>query len=508
MKKDGHFVLTVISCLKMLIKFKGDFCKMLEKGFFKDLLARFAAAEDAVAFSTYDGKVITDVAYPQFHKDILLRAGYFRHNHIEGQNIALMCPGDYDFFVAFFAIVISGNAAVILNPDLPDDILKWQCEKADVTSVFTSQAKIRSLRDTFGEMTWVDYRNVPVSDPMPWEDVEEEDPDRTVLMMFTSGTTGKSKVVEMSSGNLNATADSAACMYDVPGLDVALHAIPRYHIGAFRSAIVCFDHLETIFVGRGIRYLFMDIPAFNPKCVIVVPAMLEALMKLLKSAGSPEEYKKYLGTRLERFCVGGAALRPNTAKFFMDLGISIGVTYGMTETTCIATWCILDEKHIKTIGKPFGGMDCRIEDGEILIKGPAVMKGYYKDPEETAKIMDGQWIHSGDMGYVDEDGYFYLMGRKKNVIILANGENVNPEEVEDAVGNSEAILECLVYGDGKGICADVYTLDPETAARDIKAYNRSTPTYRQIYKVNYSDTPLEKTGSGKLKRKENVYEQK
>ena len=133
-----------------------------------------------------------------------------------------------------------------------------------------------------------------------------------------------------------------------------------------------------------------------------------------------------------------------------------------------------------------------------------MMKGYYKDPEETAKLFEDGWLHTGDMGYCDKDGYYYITGRKKNVIILSNGENVNPEEIEAQWGACEAIEECMVYSDGKGICADVYTTEPEIADRFIKAYNENMPLYRQVYKINYTTTPLEKTGSGKIKRKANV----
>ena len=181
------------------------------------------------------------------------------------------------------------------------------------------------------------------------------------------------------------------------------------------------------------------------------------------------------------------------------------VGYGMTETTGVGTWGRWDEAHATSVGKAYGNFQCRIHEGEILIKGPFVIKGYYKDPEETEKITDNGWIHTGDMGRCDEDGHFYITGRKKNVIILSNGENVNPEELEEILYRCPAVQECMVYGIPKGICADICTKDPETVSAYVKQYNLQVPLYRQIFKLNCTAEPLEKTGSGKIKRKENIY---
>lgn len=251
------------------------------------------------------------------------------------------------------------------------------------------------------------------------------------------------------------------------------------------------------------RYFLFDLPILNPRVISLVPVALDSLAKIIKKTHTSEIQKKVIGFALTHISVGGAQSNNKTCEFMMEQGFSIQMGYGMTETNGAGTFCILKPSKVNSIGKPYGHTQMRIKNGELQIKSPAIMKGYYKDPEETAKVIVDGWLHTGDMGYCDEDGYYYITGRKKNVIILSNGENVNPEEIEATFGICDAIEESLVYSDGKGICADVFTKDRDVAAAYIKQYNGNMPLYRQVYKVNYTEEPLPKTGSGKIKRKEN-----
>ena len=260
---------------------------------------------------------------------------------------------------------------------------------------------------------------------------------------------------------------------------------------------------KTVCIGRGMKYIFMDLKTLHPTYTTLVPVMMESLEKIYKNT-TTEERMKRLGGSLKRINVAGAASKPATCQYLMDQGLILETAYGMTETAGVGTWGEWTKEAIGSIGKVGNNVQCRIKDGEILLKSDAIMKGYYKDPEETAKVIVDGWLHTGDMGYCDANGHYYITGRKKNVIILSNGENVNPEEIEAAFGACTYIEECLVYSDGKGICADVFANDPDSAAVYIKNYNESMPLYRQVYKINYSSEPLPKTSSGKIKRKENL----
>lgn len=473
--------------------------------YIKELILRFLAAdENAIAYSLYDGVQIRNISYPQFAKDILRASGYFLENNIHGKHIALLAPNSYHWIVVFFGILCSGNVAVPLNPELPREAIRQQCDLADVSILCGDTNSLADLGAILQNWDFLDFNTILAGtevspDTLPWAA-----PDDTAVMIFTSGTTGESKIVTFTMRNLQTFSEDTRQIF-APYMTSILLCLPLYHIYGIANVLVWLENRRRILVGRGMRYILSDMPLLNPSFVSMVPSVLESIVKILKRTKTEEERQKYIGTGLTGVSIGGAGIRLDDCRYIMDLGIHVQSAYGMTESAGAGTWCEWDQNNIGSIGRCFGRTICRIENGEILIKGPAVMKGYYKDPDETAKIIVDGWLHTGDLGYCDENGYFYITGRKKNVMILSNGENVNPEEIEGILGKCSAIPESLVYNDARGICADIYTQDRETAEAFIKAYNESVPKSRQLYKVSYSSGPLPKTGSGKIKRKENTY---
>lgn len=478
---------------------------MKSRGYLRDLLESFAVTStETVAFSNYDGREIIDITYRQFYEDILHATGYFLERQIKDQYIAIAAPNSYDWILVFFGILCSGNVAVPLNQDLPQDTIKQQCNQADVSILCGDTNSLADLGAILQNWDFLDFNTILAGtevspDTLPWAA-----PDDTAVMIFTSGTTGESKIVTFTMRNLQTFSEDTRQIF-APYMTSILLCLPLYHIYGIANVLVWLENRRRILVGRGMRYILSDMPLLNPSFVSMVPSVLESIVKILKRTKTEEERQKYIGTGLTGVSIGGAGIRLDDCRYIMDLGIHVQSAYGMTESAGAGTWCEWDQNNIGSIGRCFGRTICRIENGEILIKGPAVMKGYYKDPDETAKIIVDGWLHTGDLGYCDENGYFYITGRKKNVMILSNGENVNPEEIEGILGKCSAIPESLVYNDARGICADIYTQDRETAEAFIKAYNESVPKSRQLYKVSYSSGPLPKTGSGKIKRKENTY---
>jgi len=477
---------------------------MKDKGLILNLLNRFSDADNkAIACSIYDGNLLTDITYHQFLQDILKAAGFFAENQIYNQHIALVAPNSYYWIVAFYAILASGNVAVLINPALPADMITEQCRQADVTVFCCESAASEGRKAASAGRKLLCLECIRAASEISLEDVHNADADETIVLLGTSGTTGKSKIVEITSKNMQSSLDNTNHASNAKGLERSLLIMPLFHIGGVISTSVVFHRLRTLCIGRGPINMLADMQTLNPTFVPFVPAMMESVEKILKRFTDAEDRAKYIGNNLQRIHVAGAAPKRSTCLYMISQGITIETGYGMTESSGSGTWGELEEGNIGTIGKMYGDLQVRFQDGELLIKGDAIMKGYYKDPEETAKVIENGWLHTGDMGYCDGNGYYYITGRKKNVIILANGENVNPEEIEARWGSYPHVLECMVYSDGKGICADVYTDDHEAAASYIKEYNIEMPMYRQVYKVNYSDRPLEKTSTGKIKRKEN-----
>lgn len=480
---------------------------MKNGGYFKELLVGYTTSnENITAFSLYDGQKVTDISYRQFANDILHTAGYFAENNIRSKHIAIAAPNSYKWQVTFFAICASGNVPVPLNSALPNDMLQSHCQQADVTFVVTENDTLCNLRSAFThEITLLSFEELTGTKPIQIADVYSESSDETVLLLFTSGTTGTSKAVEITSSNLRYSMDNLEGMFAIPGMDRLYPGFPPYHMAGIKSILAILQRYKTICIGRGIKYMLSDLPKLNPTSIVLVPLMGESLIKCLKNTNTPEEIHQYVGTNLQRINLSGAAIKAGLVERINSYGFTVEVMYAMTETTSDGTWGVLADDHIKSVGKPEGQTQLRIQDGEILVKGPSVMKGYYKEPGATSQVIKDGWIHTGDLGRIDENGYLYITGRKKDVMVLHNGENVNPEEIEAAFSQCDDILESMVYNDTKGICAEVYTANQETAKEFIKKYNDSVPMYRQVYKVFYSSAPLEKTGSGKIKRKENAY---
>ena len=339
---------------------------------------------------------------------------------------------------------------------------------------------------------------------MDLDEIYAADGDITVMLLFTSGTTGESKAVEISCANMESSIKSDEGVFDEPGINRIMMVLPMFHIAGIRSVLTMLYRYKTLCIGRGVKYLFRDMPVLLPDHIALVPLILESLIKIIKRTPREELRKNYIGSRLKRICVGGATIDPDECRYLQREGFTVDNAYALSETTGVGTWCQWDERQPDTSGKLSEELQCRIVDGELQFKGSPVMKGYYKDPEATKSALEDGWLHTGDLGFCDENGYLYITGRKKNLIVMPNGEKLNPEEIERHFAGYRAIAECLVrFGDHeKALCLEVYAKDQDAVRKYVDQYNENTPLAYNIRKIVYHDKPLKRTANGKLIRKD------
>ncbi|MBQ3463839.1 MAG: AMP-binding protein, partial [Clostridia bacterium] len=448
----------------------------------------------------------------------------------------------YEYIATMFG-VLGGNGLVIpLDIQLSNENMVKNLAKADTDVLFydwefRSQVtyimehcktikKFICLQEVKGSDTVAAILSEPEKDtPLP-----EINPGECALIIFTSGTTGNAKGVMLSHANEIDNAFSADEAGDVipPYEEVLLNVLPIHHIFCINNDIfMSVRYGMTVCLCRDLRKMMHSILLFEPTFIRMVPMMVKALInrfnitKKQNADASLDELKEMVwGKSLYRIGTGGGYLAPDLAQKFLDIGIRIGQGYGMSE--CSPKICVPDynrPEKVASVGVPVRGCDIRIQDGEIQVKSQSVMLGYYKDEEQTKEAFteDG-YLRTGDLGYIDEDGFVFLTGRKKNLIIFENGENVSPEAIENIFDGELLIADILVYGKDNKIAAEVYPNFEYASVngisdiisevnRIVAEKNETLPTYSQIASVSVRKNPFEKTSSKKIIR-EKYFEDK
>ncbi len=339
-------------------------------------------------------------------------------------------------------------------------------------------------------------------------------PEDLCTIMFTSGTTGKSKGVMLTHRNL---AENATCLdMKIPKRTVILSVLPIHHAYCLTMDIIKGMTLGSIIcINDSLLRVAKNMKLFQPNMILMVPLMIETMAKKLEeAAGLPPEIvkKEVFGENFHTICSGGAYLNPSYIDLFKRYGITILQGYGMTECSPVISTTVSWNIRKEAVGQLIPNCEAKTVDEELWVRGSSVMKGYYKMPEETAAALteDG-WLRTGDLGYVDEEGFVYLTGRKKNLIITKNGENVSPEELENKIGVHRLVQEILVRESEGVIEAEIFP-DYEYAKKkeitDIRAilqeeidgYNKTAPAHKRIYRLKIRETEFEKTPSKKIKR--------
>ncbi|MFC5665282.1 AMP-dependent synthetase/ligase [Kitasatospora misakiensis] len=290
------------------------------------------------------------------------------------------------------------------------------------------------------------------------------DESATATVIYTSGTTGRPKGCMITHANWQASCTATAALVEGLGEDeeVYLH-LPLAHIMSRSIQLVALSH------GVAIAYFGGDIRAVIPELAEVRPTVLPSAPRLFEKAYAtvkdlpPEVVAQAVGGRIRLAATGAAPIAPEILDFFDSCGIPVLDTYGMTESSALMTANRLDERRHGTVGRPLPGVEIRIaEDGEILTRGPGVFAGYLDDPAATAEAIVDGWLHTGDLGTLDADGFLTVTGRKKDLIITSAGKNIAPAALENLLRRSPYVSQAVLIGDRRPHAAVLVTLDPET----------------------------------------------
>ena len=501
---------------------------------------------------------------------------------LKDKRIAVIGENRYEWELAYLSVVCGTGIVVPLDKSLPENELEELIERSEVEAIFYSKKyeevierikyseknKLKHLismdTDIHKEGIYSQKELIERGKKLVEEGNREFidskiNSEEMQIMLFTSGTTSKSKVVALSHKNLVSNLMDFAAVLDVNSSDRMLSFLPLHHV--FECTV---GMLYSLYVGAerafcdGIRHIVQNLNEYKITFASFVPAIyesmyktiikglekegkLEAVQKLMienkdKSMDEKKEIfkdiHKIFGGNVRLFISGAAALEKDVEQAFRDWGINLCQGYGLTETSPVIGVETDENFRVGSIGKPLPHIKAKIEDaneegmGELVVKGPNVMLGYYGDEEATKEVLKDGWFYTGDLAKIDDDGYIFICGRKKSVIVLKNGKNIFPEEMENLVNKIEGVKESFIFGKQQSddkedikinvkiifdreIMKEAYKVENDEEIRKvlsdkIKEINKVMPKYKAIRGILISEEPLIKTTTNKIKRQANL----
>ena len=466
----------------------------------------------AIRYVAEDGKTVVEKKYREYAQDIRRMTAYLKAEvpDIKGRRIVLLSRNCYEFCVASFGIILAGGVLVTLNQKKTWDELEYELglvEPALILNDGIDYGCRAELEAAYGpKLRPMDC----YKDTAPGELTNCVGHDDLMMLMFTSGTTGRSKGVMLSERNMctslctyGARAENWITSRLPEGQKLPLShmtLLPLFHMACFVCVMSYPPAGWALNLCGDIRDFYRDLGLMHSDVMASAPMLVETIYNDMKRG----RVSRLNG--LWDLCCSSAALDPRMLLELAQNGFVVNQCYGMTETFGDGILNFTQvEKQMSAVGKPDDHVQYKLDEtGEICIKGDCVMLGYYKDPEATAEVIDADgWFHTGDLARMDEEGFYYITGRKKNLIILASGENVSPEELEKKLALCPAITECIVKEKSQKICAVIYC--PEDKQEEVRAFvtevNRSLPLYKRISAVEFTAEPLPRNALGKLLRK-------
>ncbi len=519
-------------------------------------------AADKIVYKYKVGDEIRSMTYEAFINRMYSLGAYLTANGEAAGRIACLGSNSINWITAYFTALRSSGVFVPLDAQLPEkDIIYLLCD-SEATVLFYDKRYEKMLREHSEELKNVKLfigfdRDEADGKFVSFTKAIEEgskldksdylactsDPNAMKLLVYTSGTTGMSKGVMLSEKNLVSCVCYGLQVSTV--FDVGLSLLPYSHTyESVADLLVSFHKHSTLCINESLKAVLKNLKTYQPEYVYIVPAIAELFVsritREIENQGKAEMFKllvkasnllrkigidkrrKFFGTihenfggNLRKIVCGGAAVRPEVGEFFDNIGISLINGYGITECSPLvcANHDAANDYH--TAGIKLRCIDWRIDDpdeegvGEICIKGDTVMLGYYNNPEATAEAIVDGWFYTGDYGYINDKEQLVICGRKKNVIVLDNGKNIYPEEIEGYIQGIDYVTEVVVSGEmsesgnASSLTAEVFLSEDKSVAevlKSIKEACKELPIYKQISSVVIRDEEFEKTTSKKIKR--------
>ena len=481
-----------------------------------------------------DGDMAT-FTYDGLMKRVQGFAGALQEKNLQkGDRLLIWSASRVDWLVAFLGALIVGAVVVPLDIQSKEDFLTKIEHSTEAKYLITSQNQYDGLKQSHAPL--IDIDMLPQG-TLSMAALPEITGDDLAEIVFTSGTTGQPKGVMLSHYNITSNAVASVSFVNILKDDRALSILPLSHM--FELTI----EIAILHVGASVVYartlspdtLLKLFASQGVTCMVLVPQALQLFLngierevrrqkkekqwEMLHSIAERLPFRfrhllfgqvhKRFGGHFHFFVSGGAYLPPKLHKRWENMGFRVLQGYGATECSPVVSATPFKEHTYDLIGKPIPGVEVRIaEDGELLVKGPNVSPGYWKNPEATAAAFENGWYHTGDLGFKDEKGDMYLKGRKKNLIVLANGLNVYPEDIENVLLTNPSVKDAVVFGltekhGGPTVHSVLLMNEPDQAKLAVQQANKQLASQQQIRGFTiWPDQDFPRTHTLKVKRPE------
>ena len=444
----------------------------------------------------------TALTYEELDARVAAMRGALKAQGIErGDRVGVFALNGCGFVVSYLAIVTSGACAALLPPQLDGMTVAGLSRMFGLKALVVDAALKAKLPDPMPVATLgADAQG----EPAEAVEVQPEDP---CVIMFTGGTTGRSKGALLSNRAVM-TGTKYGC-YGIREIFEQRYFIvlPLTHVfGLIRNLMACLYTGSALHICRNNKDMFREIAMFRPTVWVVVPALAEMALNL-----SRQFKRNMLGDSMKTIICGAAPVAPYLVREYHKLGIDLFPGYGLTESANLVSGNPDNLNRPESVGLPFPGQELKIVDGELWLKGPNMMDGYVGNPQENAAAFEDGWFKTGDLARFDEDGFLYITGRTKEIIVLSNGENVSPAEVEAKFNELETVQDSLVTAENDVLVLEVVPRntvlmtkglqDPIAYLREqLNEVNRVLPTYQRVAKIVIRDTDFKRSPSMKILR--------